>query len=169
MTSAALSFTEQNYREVALQRGPHQKLGSFTKSASLHRFQPSGSPSPVANHNGAGSEEMSSVSNRINLPSHSVPSITDDELAERVKFALQAWGKSKPAPIKQIEHIADVDQKTASAWFNGKNPPRPGHLFTLALKIPELKAEIARLLRLEQDQAESFQREAIALLQRWAR
>lgn len=111
---------------------------------------------------------MSSASTRSFIPSTNVP-IKVRNTAERVQFALQAWGRGKPAPIKQIQHIAEVDQKTASAWFHGKQPPRADHLFTLALHIPELKAEIARLLRLEQDHSEAFQREAIALLQRYAR
>jgi acyl-CoA reductase-like NAD-dependent aldehyde dehydrogenase len=113
--------------------------------------------------------EMSSRSNWSFLRSPSVPSAKVRNTAERVQFALQAWGKMRPAPIKQIQHIAEVDQKTASAWYHGKQPPRADHLFTLALHIPELKAEIARLLELEQDGAASFQREAIALLQRYAR
>jgi hypothetical protein len=111
---------------------------------------------------------VSSASIRNFIPSHNVPKRVRNT-AEKVKVALQAWGRNKPAPIKQIQHIADVDAKTASAWFHGKQPPRADHLFTLALHVPELKAEIARLLELEQDAAESFQREAIALLQRYAR
>jgi hypothetical protein len=160
MTSAALSQIDK--APVRL-----QPLGQYIEHRQdIARHQPA---PHIAVKSSDKRNEMSSVSNRINLPSSTVPSITDDDLAERVSFALQAWGKRNPAPIKQIEYIADVDQKTASAWWHGKNPPRPGHLFTLALKIPELKAEIARLLRLEQDHDQSFQREAIALLQRYAR
>jgi len=95
--------------------------------------------------------------------------ITKDHTAEVVSFALKAWGREKSAPIARVQQIAAVDRKTAEAWWHGKNPPQPHHLFTLARHIPELKAEVRRLLGLEQDHHESFQREAIALLQRYVR
>jgi hypothetical protein len=95
--------------------------------------------------------------------------ITKDHTAEVISFALKAWGREKSAPIARVQQIAAVDRKTAEAWWHGKNPPQPHHLFTLARHIPELKAEVRRLLGLEQDHHESFQREAIALLQRYAR
>lgn len=108
---------------------------------------------------------MSSVSNRINLPCRNVPSIKVRNTAERVQFALQAWGRGKPAPIKQIQHIAEVDQKTASAWYHGKQPPRADHLLTLALHIPELKAEIRRLLKMDEELHPDFQREFARFMQ----
>jgi hypothetical protein len=95
--------------------------------------------------------------------------ITAADTAERVKFALQQWGREKSAPIVRVQQIAGVDRKTAASWYHGKSPPRAEHLFNLARHIPELKAEVRRLLGLEQDHHESFQREAIALLQRYAR
>jgi hypothetical protein len=95
--------------------------------------------------------------------------ITKPHTAEVVSIALQAWGRDKSAPIERVRQIAGVDRSTAEAWWHGRNPPLAHHLFTLAQHIPELKAEVRRLLGLEQDHHESFQREAIALLQRYAR
>jgi hypothetical protein len=95
--------------------------------------------------------------------------ITKPHTAEVVSIALQAWGRDKSAPIERVRQIAGVDRSTAEAWWHGRNPPLAHHLFTLAQHIPELKAEVRRLLGLEQDHAESFQREAMALLQRYAR
>jgi hypothetical protein len=95
--------------------------------------------------------------------------ITKPHATSAIARALQAWGMDKSAPIARVGHIAGVDRKTAAAWYYGKASPQSEHLLTLARKIPELKAEVRRLLGLEQDHAESFQREAIALLQRYAR
>lgn len=145
-------------------QAPKNSVGHVSKDVTRHSVPPHNEKETTNMRN-----EMSSVSNWNFLRSPTVPSVKVRNTAERVQFALQAWGRGKPAPIKQIQHIAGVDQKTASAWFNGKQPPRADHLLTLALHIPELKAEIARLLELEQDHAESFQREAIALLQRYAK
>ncbi len=111
---------------------------------------------------------MNSSSVVRKLPS-SAERISKDETAERVAFALQAWGKNRASPIKSLQRLAGVSRKAAEAWWHGKYPPQSDNLLTLARKIPELKAEVRRLLELEQDHAESFQREAIALLQRYAR
>jgi hypothetical protein len=111
---------------------------------------------------------MSSSSVVRKLPSTN-DRVTKAQAAERVSFALQAWGKDRSSPIKSLQRLTGVSRKAAEAWWHGRNPPQSDHLFTLARMIPELKSEVARLLELEQDAAESFQREAIALLQRYAR
>lgn len=166
MTLAAPVPSYTGYREARPVCQPARQELHRNSAARLHR-DPSVLPSVDKQ---AMSKEVgvSSVSIRSFIPSRNVP-IKISNTAERVRFALQAWGRNKPAPIKQIQHIAEVDQKTASAWYHGKQPPRADHLLTLALHIPELKAEIRRLLQLEQDHAENFQREATALLQRYAR
>src|SRR5688572_26626949 len=123
---------------------------------------------PFVRQNPTKGVEMSSSSVVRKLPSTS-KGITKAYTAERVSFALQAWGKERASPIKVLARLTGVSRKAAEAWWHGKNPPQSDHLFTLARQIPELKSEVARLLELEQDHAESFQREAIALLQRYAR
>jgi transcriptional regulator with XRE-family HTH domain len=123
---------------------------------------------PFVSQNPTKGVEMSSSSVGRKLPSTS-KGITKAYTAERVSFALQAWGKERASPIKVLARLTGVSRKAAEAWWHGKNPPQSDHLFTLARQIPELKSEVARLLELEQDQAESFQREAIALLQRYSR
>jgi transcriptional regulator with XRE-family HTH domain len=123
---------------------------------------------PFENHKNSKGMDMSSASVVRKLPS-THERITKAQAAERVAFALQAWGKDRASPIKSLQRLTGVSRKAAEAWWHGRNPPQSDHLFTLARKIPELKAEVRRLLELDQDSAESFQREAIALLQRWAR
>jgi hypothetical protein len=95
--------------------------------------------------------------------------ITKEQTAERVSFALQAWGKERSTPIKRIQNIAKVNRKTAEAWWHGRYPPQSDNLFTLARKIPELKAECARLLEMEQDGEPGFSRELIHLMQKYVR
>jgi hypothetical protein len=123
---------------------------------------------PFENHKNSKGMDMNSSSVVRKLPSTS-EGISKAYTAERVAFALQAWGRDRASPIKVLQRITGVSRKAAEAWWHGKNPPQSDHLFTLARNIPELKAEVRRLLELEQDHAESFQREAIALLQRYAR
>lgn len=95
--------------------------------------------------------------------------ISKEHTAERVAFALQAWGKDKSAPISRVQQIAGVDRKTAAAWYRGKSPPQSEHLLTLARRIPELKGEVRRLLCMEEELDPDFQREFTALMQRYAR
>jgi transcriptional regulator with XRE-family HTH domain len=168
MNAPALSFTEQNYREVALQRGPHQNLRSFAKSASLHRSDPRVLPS-VATETKANGIGMNTVSTLRKNHERRNQNITDRDTAERVSFALQAWGRDKSAPIERVRKIAGVDRNTAAAWFNGERPPKATHLVNLARKIPELKAECRRLFELEQECDPGFQRGLINLMQRYIR
>ncbi len=123
---------------------------------------------PFENHKNSKGMDMKTSSVVCKFPS-TPKGITKAETAERVSFALQAWGKDRASPIKCIRRFTGVDRKTAEAWWHGKNPPQSDHLLTLARNIPELKSEVRRLLDMEQDHAEQFQREAIALLQRYAR
>jgi transcriptional regulator with XRE-family HTH domain len=95
--------------------------------------------------------------------------ITKEQTAERVSFALQAWGKERASPIKVLARLTGVSRKAAEAWWHGKNPPQSDHLFTLARQIPELKSEVARLLDLEQDCDPGFSRELIHLMQKYVR
>lgn len=120
-----------------------------------------------ANKNAKGMD-MNSSSVVRKLPS-TPDEITKEYTAERVSFALQAWGRERASPIKCLQRLTGVSRKAAEAWWHGRYPPQSDNLLTLARKIPELKAEVRRLLELEQDHAESFQREAIALLQRYAK
>jgi len=92
--------------------------------------------------------------------------VSKEQTAERVAFALQAWGRDKSAPISRVQQIAGVDRKTAAAWYNGKSPPQSEHLFTLARKIPELQGEVRRLSGMDADLDPDFQRELSAFVQR---
>jgi hypothetical protein len=120
------------------------------------------------NHNSDGAQEMSSASAGVKLlrPDERV---TKAHTAERVAFALQAWGRERSAPIARVQQIAGVDRKTAAAWYRGKSPPQSEHLLTLARAIPELKGEVRRLLHMESDLDPEFTREMTALLQRYGR
>jgi hypothetical protein len=95
--------------------------------------------------------------------------VTKADTAERVAFALQAWGKERSYPIARIQHIAGVDRATAAAWWHGRNPPLFHNLINLAAQIPELKAECRRMFAMEQDHHPDFQRDLAALLQRYGR
>lgn len=95
--------------------------------------------------------------------------VTKAHTAERVAFALQAWGRERSAPIARVQQIAGVDRKTAAAWYRGKSPPQSEHLLTLARAIPELKGEVRRILHMESDLDPEFTREMTALLQRYGR
>lgn len=95
--------------------------------------------------------------------------ITKADTAERVAFAIQAWGRDKSAPIERVRHIAGVDRATAAAWWHGRNAPLFHHLVNLAQEIPQLKAEIRRMFAMEADLHPDFERDLTALLQRYGR
>jgi hypothetical protein len=158
MPAAALSQIDK--APVALQR--RGQYVEHRQNVAAHRAV------PFENHKNSKGMDMSSSSVVRKLPSTN-DRVTKAQAAERVSFALQAWGKDRSSPIKSLQRLTGVSRKAAEAWWHGRNPPQSDHLFTLARMIPELKSEVARLLELEQDAAESFQREAIALLQRYAR
>lgn len=163
MAPAAVSFSHYDQTPGTLRQQPRgQSHSEYLKQVSSHRVR------PFARQETTKGMDMSSASVVRKLPS-TAGGISKAYTAERVSFALQAWGRGRASPIKCLQRFTGVSRKAAEAWWHGKNPPQSDHLFTLARKIPELKSEVARLLELEQDQNESFQREAIALLQRYAR
>jgi hypothetical protein len=161
--AVALSFTE-NVQTAPRLAPQGQRCHQYREVlvASRHRAV------PFADNKNAKGMDMKTASVVCKFPS-TPKGITKAYTAERVSFALQAWGKERASPIKCIRRFTGVDRKTAEAWWHGRNPPQTDHLLNLARNIPELKSEVRRLLELEQDQAEAFQREAIALLQRYAR
>jgi transcriptional regulator with XRE-family HTH domain len=111
MTSAALSFTEQNYREVALQRGPHQKLGCVAESSSsLHRYNPRALPS-VAKETRPEGVAMSygNISNT---------------LGEKIRSALvRRMFPNTNLTRKQVLHALDISAGTLNNLQSGERDP----------------------------------------------
>lgn len=95
--------------------------------------------------------------------------ITKAHATTAIAAALQEAFRDKSAPIARVQKIAGVDRKTAAAWYYGRSSPQAEHLLTLALRIPELKGEVRRLLCMEADLDPDFQREFTALAQRYQR
>jgi hypothetical protein len=160
----AVSFASDHYDKSGQQ--PLQRRAQFSET--LNDVARHDASLPFADNKNAKGMDMKTASVVCKFPS-TPKGITKAYTAERVAFALQQWGRERASPIKCIRRFTGVDRKTAEAWWHGKNPPQTDHLLNLARNIPQLKSEVARLLELEQDAAESFQREAIALLQRYAR
>jgi hypothetical protein len=163
MVPAAVPFAAENFisQPIAPASARAESFGQY-REVTTHQVL------PFENNKNSKGMDMNSSSVVRKLPSTS-EGISKAYTAERVAFALQAWGKNRASPIKSLQRLTGVSRKAAEAWWHGKYPPQSDNLLTLARKIPELKAEVRRLLELEQDHAENFQREAIALLQRYAR
>jgi hypothetical protein len=142
---------------------PGQRAESSTQY-DRRKFEHRSSPHIAKKH---GDEEVcvaTALAGRIS-PERGNQKITKAHTAERVAFALQAWGRDKSAPIARVQHIAGVDRKTAAAWYNGKSPPQSEHLLNLARAIPELKGEVRRLLHMDAELDPDFQREFARFMQ----
>lgn len=100
---------------------------------------------------------------RIN-PEH-LP-ITKHNALRLVSSGLQSALRNASAPVKRIARIADVDRKTAAAWYHGHSAPGIHHLLNLMAEIPGLAGEIRRVTEMERDAHEDLQREIAALIQR---
>lgn len=95
--------------------------------------------------------------------------VTKAQATGMIAAALQEVFRDKSAPIARVQKIAGVDRKTASAWYHGKASPQAEHLLTLARHIPQLGGEVRRLLCMEAELHEDFQREFNDLVRRYAR
>lgn len=60
------------------------------------------------------------------------------------------FGDSKSA-VKLIARVANSNERAAENWLNGRCAPTVAHFIRLAAQVPELKAEVRRLLELEAD------------------
>lgn len=159
---AALAFSELD----TLSRNPKVRL---LQQPRREHLQFAHAPfRPFAVNSGERGRDMDTASTGGRFP-RSAERINSDELAQRVSFVLQAWGRDKSAPISRIQKIGGVGRKTAAAWYYGENAPRSDHLVNLARRIPELKGEVRRLFGLEDELTHDFQRamhEVIRLYQR---
>ncbi len=107
---------------------------------------------------------MSATSVTGIIPEH-LP-ITKRNALRLVKDALQSTLRESSAPIKRIAKIADVDRKTAAAWYNGHSAPGLHHLLNLMAEIPELAGEIRRVTTAERALHEDLERDIAALVRK---
>lgn len=93
-------------------------------------------------------------------------SINKRHALKLVSSCLQSTLANASAPIKRIAKIAEVDRKTAAAWYNGHSAPGLHHLLNLMVEIPELAGEIRRVTTAEREIHEDLERDIAALVRK---
>ncbi len=158
MSSVALSVENLKVtNRAALQRGPHNGLktvGNISRQSTVP-FDP--------DIDREGMEMNTSAAGRKD-PEH--PQVTKRSALRLVSQALQSSLAEASAPIKRIARIAEVDRKTAAAWFYGHSAPSLHHRLNLMAEIPELAGEVRRVTQMERELHDDLQRDIAALIQK---
>lgn len=89
------------------------------------------------------------------------------ELTSTIYEALRRAFDGADSPVKRIARIANSNTRAAENWWQGKNLPDVVHFLRLAAQIPELKAEVRRLLGLREDLDPEFERSVHDLLRQF--
>jgi hypothetical protein len=161
MTSAAVSFNQNNYRAVACQGVTHKPLSNFAES--LHRFQPSGSTFLAKKHSERDMKPHEPTQARTFADNSAA--VQENEVAKQVADALVidfAHYKSTP---KVIARLAGASPQAAKNWLAGQHPPSLVSFLRLLPHSPSLR----KLIAMEQDCDPGFQRGLIELMQRYIR
>lgn len=88
-------------------------------------------------------------------------------LAQVVSKALnEAYGEYS-SPAKRVANDCGASVGSAKNWLAGVAPPSSVYLARLEAKVPALAAEMRRLRAMEADINPDFQREFVALMQRY--
>lgn len=81
------------------------------------------------------------------------PILTMDtgDTTEAIVAAIRRAYDGNDSPVKRIARLANSNTRSAENWWRGKNLPDVVHFLRLAAQIPELKAEVRRLIGMESD------------------
>lgn len=95
--------------------------------------------------------------------------LTPEGLALKVKTCVRRHFGDERHAVKKLSNRAGCDERTARNWWEGRNAPAGHALINLALQVPELRAELRRLLDLEADLDPEMERATDALVRAWLR
>lgn len=95
--------------------------------------------------------------------------LTDEQVADQVAGALVIdFGQFK-STHKVIAQAAGSSVKTAENWTSGATAPSLANFLRLLPHSPALQSMVKRVMGLEAELHPDFQRELVALMQRYAR
>lgn len=96
-------------------------------------------------------DNLSDISEARNLRSAPVHKFSNDDLAQVVSGVLKVAFADKKSGIKTIQKVANSNYRTAKNWWEGKNAPDGLNLLKLMAEVPELQAEVRRLVGMQND------------------
>lgn len=91
------------------------------------------------------------------------------DITARIHRALRQAFDGVDSPVKRIARIANSNVRAAENWWQGKNSPGAVHLLRLAAQVPELKAEVRRLLGLTADLDPELEQAAMELMRQFSK
>lgn len=98
------------------------------------------------------------------LPDAPVFQINQGEYQKRITGALRLAFVNDRFPVKKIAELADANEATAKNWWEGKSTPLGLNLLRLMATVPELHAEVRRLMAMGSDLDPMFEREMSKLV-----
>lgn len=114
-------------------------------------------------------DNLSDITEARNLRAAPVHNISNDDLAQIVSRALQVAFSDRKSGVKEVQRVANTNERTAKNWWAGKNAPDGLNLLKLMAEVPELRAEVRRLTAMETDMDPHFERamsDAMVLFQK---